>query len=81
MVTFHTKGHPTFVSDATTKDVLETISVLLNSPLEATANLGDAQYILIAMIENRNTYSISFCIVEVDFMRLHELRKSAIRSG
>ena len=41
VVTFHTKGHPTFVSDATTKDVLETISVLQNSPFESTANLGD----------------------------------------
>ena len=42
MVTFHTKGHPTFVSDATTKDVLETIAVLRDSPLESTANLGEA---------------------------------------
>lgn len=41
VVTFHTKGHPTFVSDATTKDVLETIAVLRNSPMKSTANLGE----------------------------------------
>ena len=40
VVTYHTKGHPTFVSDATTKDVLETIEVLKSSPLQATADLG-----------------------------------------
>jgi hypothetical protein len=40
-VTFHTKGHPTFVSDATTKDVEETIATLRDSPLPATAAFGE----------------------------------------
>jgi len=39
-VTLHTKAHPTFVSDAMNKDVLETIAELQNSSLEATAQLG-----------------------------------------
>jgi len=42
VVTLHTKAHPTFVSDAMDRDVLETIAVLRNSPLEATAQLGES---------------------------------------
>ena len=39
-VRFHTKGHPTFVSDATTKDCFETIGFLCDAPNEATASLA-----------------------------------------
>lgn len=40
-VTFHTKGHPTFVSDATNEDVIETIRFLLQSETESTKTLGE----------------------------------------
>ena len=38
-VRFHTKGHPTFVSDATNKDCYETIEFLCGAGKEATASL------------------------------------------
>ena len=41
-VVFHTKGHPTFVSDATTRDCLETIGFLRDSSREHTAALATA---------------------------------------
>jgi hypothetical protein len=39
-VIFHTKSHPTFVSDATTLDCEETIATLLASPKAETRALG-----------------------------------------
>jgi uncharacterized protein with ATP-grasp and redox domains len=39
-VTFHTKGHPTFVSDATSADCLETLDFLANTPFYATSDLA-----------------------------------------
>ena len=39
-VTFFTKGHPTFVSDATNEDALETISFLSSSSSAATSELA-----------------------------------------
>lgn len=44
VVTFHTKGHPTFVSDATTEDTIETINFLKNHDdgTTASAKLGAA---------------------------------------
>jgi len=39
-ITFHTKGHPTFVSDATSSDILNTIDYLATSSSEATAAIG-----------------------------------------
>ena len=39
-VRFHTKGHPTFVSDATNKDCFETIGFLCDAEASATASLA-----------------------------------------
>ena len=39
-VTFFTKGHPTFVSDATTQDCMETIDFLCDSPFTPTSDLA-----------------------------------------
>ena len=39
-VTFYTKGHPTFVSDATSADALETIDFLSSSPSKPTSDLA-----------------------------------------
>ena len=39
-ITFHTKGHPTFVSDATTSDIMNTIDYLATSSSEATSIIG-----------------------------------------
>lgn len=41
-VVFHTKGHPTFVSDATTQDCMETIGFLRDSAMPHTAALAAA---------------------------------------
>jgi hypothetical protein len=40
-VTFHTKGHPTFVSDATNNDCLETIDFLCDGSSPATSALAN----------------------------------------
>jgi len=39
-ITFHTKGHPTFVSDATSSDIMNTIDYLATSSSEATSIIG-----------------------------------------
>lgn len=39
-VVFYTKGHPTFISDATTEDASETIGFLSSSPFVPTSDLG-----------------------------------------
>jgi uncharacterized protein with ATP-grasp and redox domains len=39
-ITYYTKGHPTFVSDATNSDALETIDFLQSSQNQPTANLA-----------------------------------------
>lgn len=41
-ITFHTKAHPTFVSDATTQDVIETIEFLCHADDTATRQLGES---------------------------------------
>ena len=40
-ITFHTKGHPTFVSDATNDDCMETIEYLSSSSCAATVTLAN----------------------------------------
>lgn len=40
-VTVHAKAHPTFVSDATSEDVLRAISILQKSDTSSAASLGD----------------------------------------